>query len=361
MRPASSPGLLDLPRCAASDRSSALFGSRAEGAAGSRCAATGSPLITRRRSPDPLALAPLGPRHRAGEDRCFDRALRDARSAARRRRAGSWSPCTTSRGGRCRRCSPRIGARWHEAMLRRALSLGAITSSSHRSWKSPRRWLQSGDSVDSDRVSVIAHGADHLPPADLEGTRAPPRTRLGVAGEFLLAVGHPRATKEPGAPARGLWARCVKRLARDPGRCSSSGRRGWRTRHLSGPQAKAWSSPATFLERSRWLACTRTLGPLPTSHCSRASGFPSSRRDDARGRPSRVERRARSRWREPGSSIPSTSKRLPTDSSSPAAMMPPALSSIASGKNARRTSPGARARKAHLGTSCGDELKHRSQ
>lgn len=79
---------------------------------------------------------------------------------------------------------PRRGRRWHETMFRRALdSASALVVPS----------LPVADALcragaRSDQVHVIAHGSDHLPPPDDAAARRL-LDRLGVTGDFLLAVG----------------------------------------------------------------------------------------------------------------------------------------------------------------------------
>lgn len=79
---------------------------------------------------------------------------------------------------------PPRGRRWHEAALERALARSRlfITPSA----------LTAADLVDAgapeQRVHVVEHGCDHLPPADADASSALLR-RLGVEGPYLLAVG----------------------------------------------------------------------------------------------------------------------------------------------------------------------------
>ncbi len=78
----------------------------------------------------------------------------------------------------------RRGRRWHEAALARAVRDGASLVTPSRLVAAD---LASGG-VDPARITVIPSGADHLPAPD-----APAATllleRLGVTGEYLLAVG----------------------------------------------------------------------------------------------------------------------------------------------------------------------------
>ncbi len=79
---------------------------------------------------------------------------------------------------------PARGRRWHEQALRRARArAAAFVVPSARS---------AGDlvaaGVGADRIAVVEHGADHLPPPDEEATSAFLAAR-GVHGPFVLAVG----------------------------------------------------------------------------------------------------------------------------------------------------------------------------
>lgn len=80
------------------------------------------------------------------------------------------------------------GRKWHEAALRRAVGSSAalvVTS------KFVAADLM-GDGVDSDRITIVRGGSDHLVPEDQAATDAL-LTRLGVRGDFLLTV----STREP--------------------------------------------------------------------------------------------------------------------------------------------------------------------
>ena len=78
---------------------------------------------------------------------------------------------------------PRRGRRWHEAALQRAVA-GArvlLVPAQHAA----DALLAAG--APADRVEVVEEGADHLPPADLDGAQAI-LDRLGVRDGFLLTV-----------------------------------------------------------------------------------------------------------------------------------------------------------------------------
>jgi glycosyltransferase involved in cell wall biosynthesis len=80
---------------------------------------------------------------------------------------------------------PRRGRLWHERALRRVerrADLVIVPSTTTKEALS-----DAGFHLD-DRIVVIEYGSDHLPPPDLAATRGVLR-RLGVEGEYLLAVG----------------------------------------------------------------------------------------------------------------------------------------------------------------------------
>jgi glycosyltransferase involved in cell wall biosynthesis len=83
---------------------------------------------------------------------------------------------------------PPRGRRWHEAAFRRALGRARLLLA-----PSPETAAALQDAgAPSDRVAVFEEGADHLPPADLSGTREL-LSRVGVHTPYLLSVG----TNEP--------------------------------------------------------------------------------------------------------------------------------------------------------------------
>lgn len=76
------------------------------------------------------------------------------------------------------------GARWHEAAFARVRG-------SRASIVVPSRFVAAdleAAGIDEERITVVPSGADHLPPPDAPGADALV-ARLGVDGEFLLAVG----------------------------------------------------------------------------------------------------------------------------------------------------------------------------
>lgn len=79
---------------------------------------------------------------------------------------------------------PARGRRWHEAALRRVERRAAAVVVPSR----PVARDVTAAGVVAQHVSVIAHGCDHLPPAD-HAAAATLLRRLGVEGEFLLSVG----------------------------------------------------------------------------------------------------------------------------------------------------------------------------
>jgi alpha-1,3-rhamnosyl/mannosyltransferase len=83
---------------------------------------------------------------------------------------------------------PPRGRRWHEAALRRTLRRARLLLA-----PSPETAAALQDAgAPSERVAVFEEGADHLPPADLDGTRDL-LSRVGVDTPYLLSVG----TNEP--------------------------------------------------------------------------------------------------------------------------------------------------------------------
>lgn len=81
---------------------------------------------------------------------------------------------------------PPRGRLWHEAALRRAArrAAGFVVPAAPVA----AELVAAGMGIGEDRVHVVEHGADHLPPADGAAAAALLR-RLGVGGPFLLAVG----------------------------------------------------------------------------------------------------------------------------------------------------------------------------
>jgi glycosyltransferase involved in cell wall biosynthesis len=78
----------------------------------------------------------------------------------------------------------RRGRRWHEGALHRARVRGAA-------FVAPSRLVAAdleADGIDSDRITVVPSGADHLVPPDEEATTML-LERLGVEGDYLLSVG----------------------------------------------------------------------------------------------------------------------------------------------------------------------------
>lgn len=112
-----------------------------------------------------LAFPPVRPPHRAGGA---------ALSVTVHDLAWRSHPETTTARGR----------RWHEAALARALRRAdAFVVPS-----SPVADALVAAGAGRDRVRVIGHGADHLPPPDTAGAEAL-LARLGVEGAYLLAAG----------------------------------------------------------------------------------------------------------------------------------------------------------------------------
>jgi glycosyltransferase involved in cell wall biosynthesis len=107
---------------------------------------------------------------------------------------------------------PRRGRRWHEAALQRALASAARLVVPARA--AADALVAAGASAAT--VEVIPEGADHLPPADLDGAQRI-LDRLGVREGFLLTV----ATLQP----RKNLARLAWRATRGPS--SPSSRRPW--------------------------------------------------------------------------------------------------------------------------------------
>jgi alpha-1,3-rhamnosyl/mannosyltransferase len=83
---------------------------------------------------------------------------------------------------------PPRGRRWHEAAFRRALRRARLLLAPSPATAAA---LQEAGAP-SDRVAVFEEGADHLPPADLSGTREL-LSGVGVDTPYLLSVG----TNEP--------------------------------------------------------------------------------------------------------------------------------------------------------------------
>jgi glycosyltransferase involved in cell wall biosynthesis len=79
---------------------------------------------------------------------------------------------------------PRRGRRWHEVALRRALvrAQAFVVPSSTTAAALAEAGVATG------RITVVPHGADHLPPPDAGATARRLRS-LGVQGPYLLAVG----------------------------------------------------------------------------------------------------------------------------------------------------------------------------
>ena len=83
---------------------------------------------------------------------------------------------------------PPRGRRWHEASLRRTLRRAAAIVVPSEQVAAEVRDLVETPGGGGGRVVVVEEGADHLPSPDPEGTRRA-LDALGVAGEYLLAVG----------------------------------------------------------------------------------------------------------------------------------------------------------------------------
>lgn len=115
---------------------------------------------------------------------------------------------------------PPRGRRWHETALRRARSRA-------RAFVVPSQATASAlvdAGVPEARVAVVPHGADHLPPADEDGT-AQRLAELGVDGPYLLAVG----TLEPRKNLQRLFAayRLVRPKLPEPWPLVVVGASGW--------------------------------------------------------------------------------------------------------------------------------------
>jgi glycosyltransferase involved in cell wall biosynthesis len=85
---------------------------------------------------------------------------------------------------------PAHGRRWHERALRRAARRAACVIVPSEA--TARQLRDAGLGVDDERIAVVEEGSDHLGPPDAAATRGV-LARLGVEGEYLLAVG----TREP--------------------------------------------------------------------------------------------------------------------------------------------------------------------
>jgi glycosyltransferase involved in cell wall biosynthesis len=81
---------------------------------------------------------------------------------------------------------PERGRRWHEAALRRALDRADLI------FTPSQETADELDCLGGVPIEVVEHGADHLPPPDLEGA-AGVLEALGVRSSYLLSVG----TQEP--------------------------------------------------------------------------------------------------------------------------------------------------------------------
>lgn len=79
---------------------------------------------------------------------------------------------------------PPRGRRWHDLALARAMSDARLLLVPAR----PAAAALVAAGADADRVEVVAEGADHLPPADLEGAQRI-LDGLAVRGGFILTVG----------------------------------------------------------------------------------------------------------------------------------------------------------------------------
>ncbi len=85
---------------------------------------------------------------------------------------------------------PAHGRRWHERALRRVA--GRVACAIVPSGATARALGEAGVGLGEDRIAVVEEGSDHLAPADPVAT-GEVLSRLGVVGDFLLAVG----TREP--------------------------------------------------------------------------------------------------------------------------------------------------------------------
>ena len=121
---------------------------------------------------------------------------------------------------------PPRGRRWHEAALRRATSHADVIITAA---KATARALQAAG---ANRVEVVEHGADHLPPADHQATAGLLRS-IGVSGPYLLAVG----TLEPRKNLARLLAAYeqIRLLLPEPWPLVVVGPYGWGAKIRPGP------------------------------------------------------------------------------------------------------------------------------
>ena len=179
---------------------------------------------------------------------------------------------------------PARGRRWHERALRRVAGQAACTVVPSEA--TARALREAGVGIGDDRIAVVEAGSDHLAPADSVATNGV-LAQLGVAGEYLLAVGTRRAEEEP----RGLFAAYALSRQRhaEPLPLVVVGPAGWGVRPWT--RRRESSSPGRSPSRCSPV-CTRGLASSPTCRSSRGSGCLSSRRCGPVPRSSRAGSRA---------------------------------------------------------------------
>ncbi len=153
---------------------------------------------------------------------------------------------------------PARGRRWHERALRRVAGQAACTVVPSEA--TARALREAGVGIGDDRIAVVEAGSDHLAPADSVATNGV-LARLGVAGEYLLAVG----TREPRKNLSRLFAAYALSRQRhaEPLPLVVVGPAGWGGAAADPPAGVVFAGPVTEPVLSGLYARARLVAYVP--------------------------------------------------------------------------------------------------